>query len=115
MFDRFKDGLPKMTGSALQNRLLDRSEGSDPTRAHNVELMDIVARHQLEVEALKFGQLGDLTLGGPTSPVWAKSVVFTSTKVPKFAGVASWEQYIQVFDAFAQSNGRDDAMAALQL
>ena len=39
----------------------------------------------------------------------------TSNKVPKFAGVTSWEQYRQVFDAIVQSNGWDDATAALQL
>ena len=40
---------------------------------------------------------------------------FTSTKVPKFAGVTSWEQYRQVFDAIVQSNGWGHATAALQL
>ena len=38
-----------------------------------------------------------------------------STKLPKFAGVTSWEQYRQVLDAIARSNGWDDATAALQL
>ena len=38
-----------------------------------------------------------------------------STKVPRFAGVTSWEQYRQVFDAIVRSNGWDDATAALQL
>ena len=76
--------------------------------------MDTVTGLQLEVEALKFGPLGHSTLGGPTSPVRSKPMVFTSTKVPKFAGVTSWEQYRQVFDAIAQSNW-DDATAALQL
>ena len=77
--------------------------------------MDTVTCLQLEVEALKFGPLGHSTLGGPTSPVRSKPMVFTSTKVPKFAGVTSWEQYRQVFDAIAQSNWWDDATAALQL
>ena len=35
--------------------------------------------------------------------------------MPKFAGVTSWEQYRQVFDAIAQSNGWGDATAALQV
>ena len=39
----------------------------------------------------------------------------TCTKVPKFAGVNSWEQYRQVFDAIAWSNGWDDATATLHL
>ena len=76
--------------------------------------MDTMARLQLEVEALRFGQLGR-TLGGQIPPVRSKPVVFTSTKVPKFAGVTSWEQYRQVFDAIARSNWWDDATAALQL
>ena len=37
------------------------------------------------------------------------------TKVPRFAGTTSWEQYRQVFDAIVISNGWDDATAALQL
>ena len=77
-------------------------------------MIDTVARLQLEVEALRFGQLEPSTLGEQTSPVRCKPV-FTSTKVPKFAGVTSWEQYNQVFDAIARSNGWDDATASLQL
>ena len=91
---------------------LSSSEGSDPTRAPKAELMDTVACLQLEVEALTFGPLGHSTLGGPTSPVRSKPVVFTSTKVPKLAGVTSWGH---IFDTIAQSNGWDDATAALQL
>ena len=101
-FDRFKDSLPNMTGSGLRNELPGRSEGSDPTRPPEAELMDTVASLQLEVEALKFGQIGRSTLGGQTSLVWSKQVVFTSTKVPKLTGVTSWEQYRQVFDAIAR-------------
>ena len=44
-----------------------------------------------------------------------RQVTFPSTNVPKFAGVTSWEQYRQVFDAIVLSNGWDDATAALQL
>ena len=40
---------------------------------------------------------------------------FTTTKVSRFGGTTSWEQYRQVFDAIVLSNGWDDAMAALQL
>ena len=114
-FDRFKDGLPNMTGSELWDGLLGRNKSSDPTRAPEAEFMDTVTRLPLEVEALKFGLLGHSTLGGATSPVRSKPMVFTSTKMPKFAEVNSWEQYRQVFDAIAQSNGWDDAIAALQL
>ena len=59
-------------------------------------LMDMVVRLQRDVEAMKTGpQLGILTLGGPASPARSKLVMFTSTKVPRFAGVTSWEQYHQ--------------------
>ena len=40
---------------------------------------------------------------------------FTSTKVPRFDGTASWEQYRQVFDAIVRSNGWDNDTTALQL
>ena len=50
-----------------------------------------------------------------TSPVRSKPVVFASTKVPKFGGVTSWDQYRQVFDAIVHSNGLDDATVTLQL
>ena len=50
-----------------------------------------------------------------TLPVQSKPVAFASTKVPKFSGATSWDQYRQVFDAIVQSNGWDDATIALQL
>ena len=40
-------------------------------------------------------------------------MTFTSTNVPKFAGVTSWDQYRQMFDV--RSNGWDNVTAALQL
>ena len=77
--------------------------------------LDTVTHLQLEVEALKFGPLGHSTLSGPTWPVRSIPMVFMSTNVPMIAGVTSWEQYRQVFDAIAQSNGWDGPTAALQL
>ena len=44
-----------------------------------------------------------------------RQAVFTTTKVPWFGGMTSWEQYQQVFDAILLSNGWDDATASLQL
>ena len=104
-----------MTGPGHQNKLPGGSDDSYLTRGPEALLMDTVARLQLEVEAMKSGTSGHQTLGGVTSPVQSRSVMFTSTKVPRFAGVTIWEQYRQVFDAIAQSNGWDDATAALQL
>ena len=104
-----------MTGPGHRSRLLSRSDSSDPITTPENVLMDTVARLQLEVEAMKCGMPGHQTLDRPTSPVRTKPVVFTSTSLPKFNGVTSWEQYRQVFDAIAQSNGWDDATTALQL
>ena len=47
---------------------------------------------------MRAGSIGHQTLGGRTSPGRPRQVDFTSTKVPRFAGVTSWEQYRQVFD-----------------
>ena len=43
---------------------------------------------------------------------WA---ALTTTKVPRFDGTTSWEQYHQVFQAIVRSNGWDNDTAALQL
>ena len=55
------------------------------------------------------------TWGRQTSPRQPPQMTFISTKVLKFAGATSWERYRQVFDTIVQSNGWDDATAALQL
>ena len=78
-----------MTRPGLRDRLPDRSVDSVPTWDTKSELMDTVARLQLEMEAMRFGPLCHSTLGRPTSPVRSKPVVFTSTKVPKFAGITN--------------------------
>ena len=44
-----------------------------------------------------------------------RQAALTTTKVPWFNGSTSWEQYQQVFDAIALSNGWGDTTAALQL
>ena len=44
-----------------------------------------------------------------------RQAAFTTTEVPRFAGMTSWEQYRQVFDAIVLSNGWDAATVALQL
>ena len=52
----------------------------------------------------------------PQVPVpLVRQAALTTTKVPWFNGSTSWEQYQQVFDAIALSNGWGDTTAALQL
>ena len=70
-------------------------------------------RLQLDLEEMRAESRRLRTPGGRDSPNQPRQV--TSTKEPKFAGVISWEQYRQVFDVIVQSNGWDDATAALQL
>ena len=55
------------------------------------------------------------TWHGQISPRRPRQMTFMTTKVHKFAGVTSWEQYRQVFDAIVLSNGWDDTTAALHL
>ena len=40
---------------------------------------------------------------------------FTSTPVPRYDGISDWDQYREVFEAIACSNGWDEMTAALQL
>ena len=77
--------------------------------------MDMVARLQLDLDEMRAESRCHRTPGGRNSSSHPRQVTFTSTKVPKFDGVTSSEQYQQVFDAIVQSNGWDDATAALQL
>ena len=53
------------------------------------------------------------TPGVPPVVLTPRQAAFT--KVPRFGGTTSWEQYRQVFDAIVLSNGWDDATTALQL
>ena len=44
-----------------------------------------------------------------------RRAALTTTKVPRFDGTTSWEEYHQVFEAIVRSNGWDNDKAALQL
>ena len=56
-----------------------------------------MAHLQLEIEALKFEQSAPPALAKKTRLTLSKAVEFTFTKVPKFSGDSSWDQYRQVF------------------
>ena len=77
------------------------------------DLMDTVARLQNEVYALKLAPSVPPATWTPSAR--SRPAAFTTTKVPKFSGSTSWDQYRQVFDAIVRSNWWDDATIALQL
>ena len=58
---------------------------SDPIQSHDAVLTDTAARLQLEMEELRSESMCNQTWG-------RRLMTFTSTKVPKFAAVTSWEQ-----------------------
>ena len=78
-------------------------------------LTDTVVRLQMEIEELHSDAMCNQTGGTQTPSQRPRQTTFKLTKVPKFAGVTSWEQYRKVFDAIVLSNGWDDATATLQL
>ena len=78
-------------------------------------LIDTVARLQQDLADIRAESRQLRTPGVPPVVPTPRQAAFTTTKVPRFGGTTSWEQYRQVFDAIVLSNGWDDATAALQL
>ena len=76
--------------------------------------MDTVARMQHDLAYLRAENRLLRTPLVPPVVHTSRQAAFT-TKVPRFGGTTSWEQYRQVFDAIVLSNGWDDATVALQL
>ena len=82
----------------------------DPQRA---DLEDTVAQN--EICTLKLALPGPSTSATWGPPARPRPAASTTTNVPMFSGVTSWDQYRQAFDAIVRSNGWDDATVALQL
>ena len=78
-------------------------------------LVDTVARMQLDLADLHAENRMLRTPGVPQVVRAPRQAAFTTTKVPRFDGKTSWEQYKQVFDAIVRSNGWDNDTATLQL
>ena len=78
-------------------------------------LVDTVARMQLDLADLRAENRMLRTPGVPQVVRAPRQAAFTTTKVPRFDGTTSWEQYKQVFDAIVRLNGWDNDTAALQL
>ena len=78
-------------------------------------LVDMVARMQVDLADLRAENRMLRTPIVPQSVRAPRQAAFTMTKVPRFDGTTSWEQYKQVFDAIVSSNGWDNDTVALQL
>ena len=88
--------------------------GRVPWSPENI-LIDTVARLQRDLAEIRAESRQLRTLGVQPVVPTPRQAAFMTTKVPRFAGTTSWEQYRQVFDAIVLSNGWNDATAALQL
>ena len=78
-------------------------------------LVDMVVRMQQDLADLRAENRLLRTPGFPPVVRTPRQAAFTTTKVPRFGGTTSWEQYRQVFDAIVLSNGWDKETAVLQL
>ena len=80
-------------------------------RSPRVDLADVVARLQKEVEESGYG--GSRKSVIPPQPSGLSG--FTLKPVPMYAGKTSWDQHRQVFEAIVSSNGWDGVTAVLQI
>ena len=110
----FDLGLVPDYAAAQSMVLTDRNRpGNTLSPVENLE--ETVLRIKRDMEDLQTENrfLRTRRIPGPVPLV--RQAALTTTKVPWFNGSTSWEQYQQVFDAIALSNGWGDATAALQL
>ena len=101
-------------GAEAQDKDVNSNRRNFPWSLENV-LVDTVARLQRDLNDMRAESRYLQTPGVCDTLQKPRQVTHTSTKVPRFEGTTSWEQYRQVFDAIVLSNGCDDATAALQL
>ena len=78
-------------------------------------LVNMVARMQKDIVTLREENRLLRTPAIPQVVQAPRRAAFTTTKVPRFDGTTSREQYRQVFDAIVRSNGWNNDTAALQL
>ena len=87
----------------------------EEARSPRVKLVDAVAQLQKELAEFRT-EFGYGSARRPAIPSQTSGGSgFTSTSVPMYAGKSCWDQYRQVFEAIACSNGWDGVTAALQL
>ena len=98
----------------VRSRDVGSDRRNDPWSLENV-LVDTVARMQHDLPDLRAENRLLRTPGVPPVVRTPRQAAFTMTKVPRFGGTTSWEQYRQVFVAIVLLNGWDNETAALQL
>ena len=89
-------------------------------RQKNIELpvdmlVDTVSRIQKDMAILRQENRLLRTPAALQAVQAPRRAALTTTKVPRFDGTTSWEQYHQVFEAIVRSNGWDNDTSALQL
>ena len=99
-------------GNAEFGTPTDDEEVTIPSQDRNREISNFPNTDIWDEETLSNTQREDWLL--PTEPLHVPATL-TTTKVPRFDGTISWEQYHQVFEAIVRSNGWDNDTAALQL
>ena len=100
------DGYPIVAQSGLLYENDSLEEAWSPSR----KLEDAVARLQKDIADYR----KELRFSGVQGPA-NETVSIYFDAVPRYSGKSSWEQYRQVCEAIACSNGWDDVTAALQL
>ena len=78
-------------------------------------LVDTVSRIQKDMAILREENRLLRTPAASQAVQPPRRAALKTTKVPRFDGTTSWEQYHQVFEAIVWSNGWDNDTAALQL
>ena len=89
------------------------SDRRDLTWSPENVLIDTVARLQRDLNDMRAESRYLRTPGVQDALPPSRHVTVTSTKVLRFAGTTSREQYRQVFDAIVLSNGWDDATSGI--
>ena len=110
------NGVGSVPGHVVGQRMYPADRNRPYNEWSPVEKLEgTVSRMQRDMENLQT-ENRFLRTRRTTGPVpLVRQAALTTTKVPWFSGSTSWEQYQQVFDAIALSNGWGDATAALQL
>ena len=97
--DPCEDGLPQNIDPGCRGKLPAGHGGPELIWSPDAVLMDTVARLQRDIGEIRVVSRCPQTPGGRASSGHPRQVAFTSTNVPRFARVISWEQNRQVFDA----------------